>query len=172
MATVLLEVTCLDWASSLFSWIPHWTRFILPVNIQVTTPFASTLVYCTKRADQGLEILITQNFRTWNLRILPIWCLFPQLRQGSSHGSCQPVPWKIWKKLKREWRLKLSSPKTEILCQVYDSPIYPNQYSFSWPIPVLLKNEEYQRRGGLKYSRTLWSSLDYKYFLVSPVSCL
>lgn len=137
MATSLLEVTCLDWASSLFSWIPHWTRFILPINIQVTTPFASTLVYCTKRADQGIEILISQNFRTWNLRILLICCLFPKLRQDYTSFQ-QEVAMAVvnlflerfGKMLKQEWRLKLSSPKTEILCQVYDSPIYQTSIPF------------------------------------------
>ena len=42
--------------------------------------------------------------------------------------------------------LKPSPSKTELPCQVYDYPLYPKLYSLSYPAPVPLRIEVYQRK--------------------------
>lgn len=44
--------------------------------------------------------------------------------------------------------LKPSLPKTEFRCRVYDERLYPKLYSPSRPVPVPLRIEEDQRKGG------------------------
>lgn len=54
--------------------------------------------------------------------------------------------------------MKLHLPKTEFLSSVYDEPLHSKPYSPSCPIPFSIRTEEYQAKGRLKLSRTLWVS--------------
>lgn len=51
--------------------------------------------------------------------------------------------------------LKPSLPKTEFRCRVYDERLYPKLYSPSRPVPVPLRIEEDQRKGGTETEQDL-----------------
>lgn len=68
--------------------------------------------------------------------------------------------------------LKPSPPKTEFRCRVYDERLYPKLYSLSRPVPVPLRIEEDQRKGGTETEQDPRGLSGYKSPAVSPISCL